>query len=167
MTSALCLRRRRRFCVPGLHVLPHLIGAKNVAPPPCCWTRPTIARVEALPVPVERPGHRLPQQTERRRNRSGDCIGRWSTAPDCWLTSHLVTSISTTAAKVMDALVAQTWRTGCVHGAARISRCRRAPIGAAPRQGDSPRLTSQRKSRRLYASAEMADFHHRQPLRGA
>lgn len=108
---ALLRREAVGFVFQAFHVLPHLDVAQNVALPLLLLNRPDPARVEALleAVGLDGLGARLPQQL------SGGQLQRVAIAralvhqPALLLADEPTGNLDpTTAAKVMDALVAQT-----------------------------------------------------------
>ncbi|MBG6071246.1 MULTISPECIES: ABC transporter ATP-binding protein [unclassified Polaromonas] len=112
---ALLRRRQVGFVFQAFHVLPHLDVAQNVALPLLLLDEPDDARVEALleAVGLKGLGHRLPQQL------SGGQLQRVAIAralvhrPGLLLADEPTGNLDpTTAAKVMDALVAQTREQG-------------------------------------------------------
>ena len=116
---ALLRRRHVGFVFQAFHVLPHLDVAQNVALPLLLLNQPDDARVEALlqAVGLEGLGKRLPQQL------SGGQLQRVAIAralvhrPGLLLADEPTGNLDpTTAAKVMDALIAQTRE----HGAALV-----------------------------------------------
>ena len=116
---ALLRRRQVGFVFQAFHVLPHLDVAQNVALPLLLLGQADDARVEALlgAVGLEGLGRRLPQQL------SGGQLQRVAIAralvhrPSLLLADEPTGNLDpTTAAKVMDALVAQTRE----HGAAMV-----------------------------------------------
>jgi len=116
---ALLRRRQIGFVFQAFHVLPHLDVAQNVALPLLLLGTPDDARVEALldAVGLKGLGGRLPQQL------SGGQLQRVAIAralvhrPGLLLADEPTGNLDpTTAAKVMDALVAQTRE----HGAAMV-----------------------------------------------
>ena len=116
---ALLRRREVGFVFQAFHVLPHLDVAQNVALPLLLLGEPDDARVEALleAVGLGGLGQRLPQQL------SGGQLQRVAIAralvhrPGLLLADEPTGNLDpTTAAKVMDALVAQTRE----HGAAMV-----------------------------------------------
>ena len=116
---ALLRRREVGFVFQAFHVLPHLDVAQNVALPLLLLGEPDDARVEALlkAVGLGGLGRRLPQQL------SGGQLQRVAIAralvhrPGLLLADEPTGNLDpTTAAKVMDALVAQTRE----HGAAMV-----------------------------------------------
>jgi len=116
---ALLRRRHVGFVFQAFHVLPHLDVAQNVALPLLLLNQPDDARVEALlqAVGLEGLGKRLPQQL------SGGQLQRVAIAralvhrPGLLLADEPTGNLDpATAAKVMDALIAQTRE----HGAALV-----------------------------------------------
>ena len=116
---ALLRRRHVGFVFQAFHVLPHLDVAQNVALPLLLLGEPDDARVEALleAVGLKGLGKRLPQQL------SGGQLQRVAIAralihrPGLLLADEPTGNLDpTTAAKVMDALVAQTRE----HGASMV-----------------------------------------------
>jgi putative ABC transport system ATP-binding protein len=116
---ALLRRRHVGFVFQAFHVLPHLDVAQNVALPLLLLNQPDDARVQALleAVGLGGLGQRLPQQL------SGGQLQRVAIAralvhrPGLLLADEPTGNLDpTTAAKVMDALVAQTRQ----HGAAMV-----------------------------------------------
>ena len=116
---ALLRRRQVGFVFQAFHVLPHLDVAQNVALPLLLLGEPDDARVEALleAVGLGGLGQRLPQQL------SGGQLQRVAIAralvhrPGLLLADEPTGNLDpTTAAKVMDALVAQTRE----HGASMV-----------------------------------------------
>ena len=116
---ALLRRRQVGFVFQAFHVLPHLDVAQNVALPLLLLGEPDDARVEALleAVGLKGLGQRLPQQL------SGGQLQRVAIAralihrPGLLLADEPTGNLDpTTAAKVMDALVAQTRE----HGASMV-----------------------------------------------
>jgi len=116
---ALLRRRQVGFVFQAFHVLPHLNVAQNVALPLLLLDEPDDARVEALleAVGLKGLGQRLPQQL------SGGQLQRVAIAralvhrPGLLLADEPTGNLDpTTAAKVMDALVAQTRE----HGASMV-----------------------------------------------
>ena len=116
---ALLRRRHVGFVFQAFHVLPHLDVAQNVALPLLLLGEPDDARVEALleAVGLKGLGQRLPQQL------SGGQLQRVAIAralihrPGLLLADEPTGNLDpTTAAKVMDALVAQTRE----HGASMV-----------------------------------------------
>ena len=116
---ALLRRRQVGFVFQAFHVLPHLDVAQNVALPLLLLGEPDDARVEALlqAVGLGGLGKRLPQQL------SGGQLQRVAIAralvhrPGLLLADEPTGNLDpTTAAKVMDALIAQTRE----HGAAMV-----------------------------------------------
>jgi putative ABC transport system ATP-binding protein len=116
---ALLRRRHVGFVFQAFHVLPHLDVAQNVALPLLLLKQPDDARVQALleSVGLGGLGQRLPQQL------SGGQLQRVAIAralihkPGLLLADEPTGNLDpTTAAKVMDALVAQTRE----HGAAMV-----------------------------------------------
>ncbi len=116
---ALLRRRQVGFVFQAFHVLPHLDVAQNVALPLLLLGEPDDARVEALleAVGLGGLGRRLPQQL------SGGQLQRVAIAralvhrPGLLLADEPTGNLDpTTAAKVMDALIAQTRE----HGAAMV-----------------------------------------------
>lgn len=116
---ALLRRRHVGFVFQAFHVLPHLDVAQNVALPLLLLKEPDDARVQALleAVGLGGLGRRLPQQL------SGGQLQRVAIAralvhkPGLLLADEPTGNLDpTTAAKVMDALVAQTRQ----HGAAMV-----------------------------------------------
>ncbi len=116
---ALLRRRQVGFVFQAFHVLPHLDVAQNVALPLLLLGAPDDARVEALleAVGLGGLGKRLPQQL------SGGQLQRVAIAralvhrPGLLLADEPTGNLDpTTAAKVMDALIAQTRE----HGAAMV-----------------------------------------------
>ena len=116
---ALLRRRQVGFVFQAFHVLPHLDVAQNVALPLLLLGEPDDARVEALleAVGLKGLGKRLPQQL------SGGQLQRVAIAralihrPGLLLADEPTGNLDpTTAAKVMDALVAQTRE----HGASMV-----------------------------------------------
>ena len=116
---ALLRRRQVGFVFQAFHVLPHLDVAQNVALPLLLLGEPDDARVEALleAVGLGGLGQRLPQQL------SGGQLQRVAIAralvhrPGLLLADEPTGNLDpTTAAKVMDALIAQTRE----HGAAMV-----------------------------------------------
>ena len=112
---ALLRRRHVGFVFQAFHVLPHLDVAQNVALPLLLLNEPDDARVQALLVAVglEGLGQRLPQQL------SGGQLQRVAIAralvhrPGLLLADEPTGNLDpTTAARVMDALVAQTRQHG-------------------------------------------------------
>ncbi|MDH6185781.1 ABC transporter ATP-binding protein [Polaromonas sp. CG_23.6] len=112
---ALLRRRQVGFVFQAFHVLPHLDVAQNVALPLLLLDEPDDARVEALleAVGLKGLGQRLPQQL------SGGQLQRVAIAralvhrPGLLLADEPTGNLDpTTAAKVMDALVAQTREQG-------------------------------------------------------
>ena len=116
---ALLRRRQVGFVFQAFHVLPHLDVAQNVALPLLLLGEPDDARVQALldAVGLKGLGQRLPQQL------SGGQLQRVAIAralihrPGLLLADEPTGNLDpTTAAKVMDALVAQTRE----HGASMV-----------------------------------------------
>lgn len=116
---ALLRRRHVGFVFQAFHVLPHLDVAQNVALPLLLLGEPDDARVQALleAVGLGGLGQRLPQQL------SGGQLQRVAIAralvhrPGLLLADEPTGNLDpTTAAKVMDALIAQTRQ----HGAAMV-----------------------------------------------
>ncbi|MDQ3058753.1 MAG: ABC transporter ATP-binding protein [Pseudomonadota bacterium] len=116
---ALLRRRHVGFVFQAFHVLPHLDVAQNVALPLLLLNQPDDARVQALleAVGLGGLGQRLPQQL------SGGQLQRVAIAralvhrPGLLLADEPTGNLDpTTAARVMDALVAQTRQ----HGAAMV-----------------------------------------------
>ena len=116
---ALLRRRHVGFVFQAFHVLPHLDVAQNVALPLLLLGEPDDARVQALldAVGLKGLGQRLPQQL------SGGQLQRVAIAralihrPGLLLADEPTGNLDpTTAAKVMDALVAQTRE----HGASMV-----------------------------------------------
>jgi putative ABC transport system ATP-binding protein len=116
---ALLRRRQVGFVFQAFHVLPHLDVAQNVALPLLLLGEPDDARVQALleAVGLKGLGQRLPQQL------SGGQLQRVAIAralvhrPGLLLADEPTGNLDpTTAAKVMDALIAQTRE----HGAAMV-----------------------------------------------
>ena len=116
---ALLRRRHVGFVFQAFHVLPHLDVAQNVALPLLLLGQPDDARVEALleAVGLGGLGRRLPQQL------SGGQLQRVAIAralvhrPGLLLADEPTGNLDpATAAKVMDALIAQTRK----HGAAMV-----------------------------------------------
>ena len=116
---ALLRRRQVGFVFQAFHVLPHLDVAQNVALPLLLLGEPDDARVQALleAVGLKGLGQRLPQQL------SGGQLQRVAIAralvhrPGLLLADEPTGNLDpTTAARVMDALVAQTRE----HGAAMV-----------------------------------------------
>ncbi|MEO8014507.1 MAG: ABC transporter ATP-binding protein [Polaromonas sp.] len=112
---ALLRRRQVGFVFQAFHVLPHLDVAQNVALPLLLLGEPDDARVEALleAVGLGGLGQRLPQQL------SGGQLQRVAIAralvhrPGLLLADEPTGNLDpTTAAKVMDALIAQTREQG-------------------------------------------------------
>ena len=112
---ALLRRRQVGFVFQAFHVLPHLDVAQNVALPLLLLGEPDDARVEALleAVGLGGLGRRLPQQL------SGGQLQRVAIAralvhrPGLLLADEPTGNLDpTTAAKVMDALIAQTREQG-------------------------------------------------------
>ena len=112
---ALLRRRQVGFVFQAFHVLPHLDVAQNVALPLLLLGEPDDARVQALldAVGLKGLGQRLPQQL------SGGQLQRVAIAralvhrPGLLLADEPTGNLDpTTAAKVMDALVAQTRERG-------------------------------------------------------
>ena len=108
---ALLRRRHVGFVFQAFHVLPHLDVAQNVALPLLLLNEPDDARVQAMlsAVGLEGLGARLPQQL------SGGQLQRVAIAralvhrPSLLLADEPTGNLDpTTAAKVMDALIAQT-----------------------------------------------------------
>ncbi|MDB5884997.1 MAG: transporter related protein [Polaromonas sp.] len=108
---ALLRRRHVGFVFQAFHVLPHLDVAQNVALPLLLLNQPDDARVEALldAVGLQGLGKRLPQQL------SGGQLQRVAIAralvhrPGLLLADEPTGNLDpTTAARVMDALIAQT-----------------------------------------------------------
>ena len=116
---ALLRRRQVGFVFQAFHVLPHLDVAQNVALPLLLLGEPDDARVQALleAVGLKGLGQRLPQQL------SGGQLQRVAIAralvhrPGLLLADEPTGNLDpTTAAKVMDALIAQTRE----HGASMV-----------------------------------------------
>jgi len=116
---ALLRRRQVGFVFQAFHVLPHLDVAQNVALPLLLLGEPDDARVQALleAVGLKGLGQRLPQQL------SGGQLQRVAIAralvhrPGLLLADEPTGNLDpTTAARVMDALIAQTRE----HGAAMV-----------------------------------------------
>ena len=108
---ALLRRQHVGFVFQAFHVLPHLDVAQNVALPLLLLGQPDDARVQAMlkAVGLQSLGSRLPQQL------SGGQLQRVAIAralvhrPDLLLADEPTGNLDpTTAAKVMDALIAQT-----------------------------------------------------------